>query len=156
MTLRINANVASEEDAENADYPTSLVVGADYRLGDGVDLFAEWEESSSRDIEATMARVGVRASPWSRAQINTSVTSESTEYGPRVFANLGLTQGFQFKDNWYLDVGVDQTNTIVQSGARIFDTDRELVSGSLNEDFLSAYVGAMYNAELWSANTRIE
>lgn len=156
LTLRVNGNVANDEDAENTDYPTSLVVGVDYRLGDGVDLFAEWEDSSSRDIEATMTRVGVRASPWSRAQINTSVTSESTEYGPRVFANLGLTQGFQIRDNWYLDVGVDQTNTIVQSGARIFDTDRELVSGSLNEDFLAAYVGAMYSAELWSANTRIE
>ncbi len=156
LTLRANASVGNDEDAENVDYPTSLLVGADYRLTDGVDLFAEWEDSSSRDIEATMTRVGVRATPWSRAQINSSVTNESTEFGPRVFANLGLTQGFQISDNWYLDVGVDQTNTIVQPGARIFDTDRELVSGSLNEDFLAAYVGAMYSAELWSANTRIE
>jgi len=156
LTLRANGSIAINEDADNADFPTSFVVGADYRLTDGVNLFAEWEDSSSRDIKATMTRVGVRASPWSRAQINSSMTSQSTEYGPRVFANLGLTQGFQINDSWYLDVGVDQTNTIVQPGARIFDIDRELVSGSLNEDFLAAYVGAMYNAELWSANTRIE
>ena len=156
LTLRANSSFANNEDAENSDYPTSLLIGADYRLTDGVDLFAEWEDSSSRDIDATMTRVGVRASPWSRAQINTSVTNASTEYGPRVFANLGLTQGFQINDDWYMDVGVDQTNTIVDPGARIFDTDRELVSGSLNEDFLAAYAGAMYSAELWSANTRIE
>ena len=156
LTLRANANVANEEDAENSDYPTILVIGADYRLMDGLDLFAEWEDSSSRDIEATMTKLGVRASPWSRAQINSSVTNETTEFGPRVFANLGLTQGIQLNNNWYIDVGVDQTNTIVQPGARVFDTDSELVSGSLNEDFLAAYIGAMYNAELWSANTRIE
>ncbi|MFQ5982968.1 MAG: hypothetical protein ACE5KS_06305, partial [Woeseiaceae bacterium] len=156
LTLRANASIAGNQAAENADYPTSLVVGADYRLTQGVDLFAEWEESASRDIDATMTRVGVRASPWSRAQINTSVTSESTEFGPRVFANVGLVQGFQLNDNWILDLGVDQTNTISQSGARVFDTDRELVSGSLNEDFLATYIGAMYNAELWSANTRLE
>jgi hypothetical protein len=156
LTLRANGSFALNDDAENADYPTSFVVGADYRLTDGVDLFAEWENSSSRDIDATMTRVGVRASPWSRAQVNTSVTNESTEFGPRVFANLGLTQGFQVNENWFLDVGVDQTNTIVQPGARVFDVDRELASGSLNEDFLAAYAGAMYNAGEWSANTRIE
>jgi uncharacterized repeat protein (TIGR01451 family) len=156
MTLRANGSVAINEDAENADFPTSFVVGADYRLSDSVELFAEWEGAESRDIESTMTRVGMRASPWSRAQVNSSVTNESTEFGPRVFANLGLTQGFQVNENWYLDVGVDQTNTILQPGARVFDTDRELVSGSLNEDFLAAYVGAMYSADLWSANTRIE
>ena len=156
LTLRANGSVAINENAENADYPTGIVVGADYRLTDGVALFAEWEDSSSRDIDATMTRVGVRASPWSRAQINSSVTNESTEFGPRVFANLGLTQGFQANDTWYFDVGVDQTNTIIQPGARVFDTDRELVSGSLNEDFLAAYAGAMYSADLWSANSRIE
>jgi uncharacterized repeat protein (TIGR01451 family) len=156
LTLRASGSVSMNEDAENADFPTSYVVGADYRLTDGVDLFAEWEDSASRDIEATMTRVGARASPWSRAQVNTSVTNESTEFGPRVFANLGLVQGFQITDNWVLDVGVDQTNTIVQPDARVFDTDREVASGSLNEDFLAAYVGAMYSADLWSANSRIE
>jgi uncharacterized repeat protein (TIGR01451 family) len=156
LTLRANGSVAMNEDAENADFPTSFIVGADYRLTNNVDLFAEWEDSTSRDIDATMTRLGVRASPWSRAQVNSSVTNQSTEFGPRVFANLGLVQGFQLNENWFLDVGLDQTNTIVDPGARVFDVDRELVSGSLNEDFLAAYVGAMYSAELWSANTRFE
>jgi hypothetical protein len=122
LTLRANGSMEISGDAENVDYPTSFVVGADYRLIDGVDLFAEWEDSKSRDIEATMTRVGVRASPWSRAQVNTSVTNQSTEFGPRVYANFGLVQGFQVNDNWLLDVGVDQTNTIVEPGARTFDT----------------------------------
>jgi hypothetical protein len=42
------------------------------------------------------------------------------------------------------------------SEARQFDPDRELVSGSFNDDFFASYLGAMYSAELWSANARLE
>lgn len=156
LTIRASGSMELNDQAENADYPVRLVLGADYRVMDGVDLFAEWERSSSQDIEATMTRAGVRASPWSRAQINSSVTNESTEFGPRVFANIGLIQGFQLNDHWLLDAGIDQTNTIVQPDARIFDPDRELSSGSLNEDFLATFFGATYSADLWSANSRVE
>jgi len=103
-----------------------------------------------------MTRLGVRATPWSRAQLNTYMTEEVTEFGPRLFANIGLVQGFQLNDRWTLDLGVDQSNTLAGPDARPFDTDRELVSGSLHEDFLAAFVGAMYSAEAWSANSRIE
>ncbi|MCZ6618563.1 MAG: OmpA family protein [Gammaproteobacteria bacterium] len=156
ITLRANGSTSVGKETENSDYPTRLVLGADYHLMEGVDLFAEWEDSSSQDIDATMTRAGVRASPWSRAQINTSVTNQSTEFGPRVFANVGLVQGFQLNEKWLLDAGIDQTRTLVQPDARVFDTDRELVSGSLDNDFLTGYVGALYNADSWSANTRLE
>jgi len=73
-----------------------------------------------------------------------------------VFANVGLIQGFQLDEHWTLDFGVDQTNTLTDSTLRQFDPDRELASGSLNDDFVAAYAGAMYSAELWSANTRLE
>ena len=103
-----------------------------------------------------MTRMGVRATPWSRAQINSFVTNEETEFGPRLFANLGLIQGFQLNENWTVDVGVDHANTLIDSDARQFDPNRELSSGSLNEDFMAAYAGAMYTSELWSANARLE
>jgi opacity protein-like surface antigen len=44
----------------------------------------------------------------------------------------------------------------MQNDARPLDPDRELVSGSFNEDFLAMYTGALYTAELWSANARLE
>ncbi len=55
-----------------------------------------------------------------------------------------------------MDLGVDQTNTLDSAGVREFDPDRERASGSLNEDFLALHTGAMYTADEWSANTRIE
>ncbi|MDX1515253.1 MAG: OmpA family protein [Woeseiaceae bacterium] len=156
LNLRASSSTVLGDDAESADFPTSMVLGADYRVMQGVDLIAEYEESDGRDLDATMTRLGVRATPWARTQITTSVTNEVSEFGPRLFANVGLVQGFQLGERWLFDIGVDQNNTLSDTGLRQFDPDRELGSGSLNEDFLAVYTGAMYNAELWSANARVE
>ena len=156
VRLRATGNFALSGTADNVDFPTSILVGADYKILRGVELFAEYEDASGRDIDAQMSRVGVRASPWHRAQLNTSITNQTAEYGPRLFANVGLVQGFQLNENWVLDIGMDSTKTLTDPNVRVFDPDRELVSGSFNEDFAAYFVGATYNAELWSANSRIE
>ncbi|MEM8814806.1 MAG: OmpA family protein [Pseudomonadota bacterium] len=156
VTLRASASTALGDEAESVDFPTRFVVGTDYRIRPGVDLVAEYEDASGRDIDATMGRLGIRATPFARTQINSFLNNEVSEFGPRLFANLGLVQGFRLSERWTLDVGVDQTRTLRDVNERIFDTDRELVSGSQNEDFLSVFAGALYNAELWSANTRVE
>jgi len=156
LNLRVNGSTALSDSAGNVDFPTQYVVGADYRLTDGMDFVAEYEDASGQDLDASMTRLGVRATPWSRAQISSFLTNETTEFGPRLFANLGLIQGFQLNDNWVIDVGLDNAKTLVDSAASQFDTDRELPSGSLNEDFLAAHAGAMYTSELWSANARVE
>jgi outer membrane protein OmpA-like peptidoglycan-associated protein len=156
LKLRISASTDLGDGAGNLDYPTRFIAGADYRVADGIDLVAEYEDAQGNDLDAQMTRLGVRATPWSRAQINSFLTSEQTEFGPRLFANLGLIQGFQLSERWTVDVGVDQTNTLVDPDARQFDASRELSSGSLNEDFVAAYAGATYTSELWSANSRVE
>ncbi len=156
ITLRATNSFALSDSADNVDFPTSLVFGADYKVLPGVDVYAEYEDASGTDIDAQMTRLGVRASPWHRAQIDSSISNESTEFGPRVFSNIGLVQGFKLNENWVLDFGVDSTDTIVDPGIRRLDPDREFVSGSLNDDFKAYYLGATYNANLWSANSRLE
>lgn len=156
LTLRASGSSAISEDAANTDFPTSVVLGADYKLLKGVTLVGEYEDASGVGLDATMTRIGIQANPWSRTQVNTFVTQAVTEFGPRLFSNVGLVQGFQLNQRWSLDFGLDQSNTLSDSDARQFDPDRELASGSNLEDFLAAYVGAMYNAGLWSANSRIE
>lgn len=156
LTVRANGSVALSGEAESADFPTTVVVGADYRVLDGVEVFAEYEEADGPLLDSTMTRLGVRATPWSRAQLNTSLVSESSEFGPRLFSNLGLVQGFRLSDQWALDVGLDQSNTLREPALRQFDSERELASGSLNDDFVAGYVGAAYQADAWSANSRIE
>lgn len=156
LTLRANNSFALSGSAANADFPSALLLGADYRMMKGVELFAEYEDASGPALNSTMSRLGVRATPWNRAQLNSSLTSQDTEFGPRLFSNLGLVQGFQLNDKWSFDVGLDQSNTLTDPGLRQFDTERELASGSLNEDFLAVFLGAAFTAESWTANTRIE
>ena len=156
LTLRASSNFELGETAENTDFPTTTVFGAGYRIRNDVELFAEYEEVSGPQLDATMTRVGVKASPWHRAQINSSITNQNSEFGPRLFSNVGLVQGFQLSEHWTLDIGVDQAETITGSNLRQFDPDRELVSGSLSDDFVAVFIGAAYAAELWSANSRLE
>lgn len=156
LTLRASGSSAISDDAANTDFPTSFVLGADYKLFKGVSLVSEYEDASGVGLDSTMTRIGIQASPWSRTQVNTFVTNEVSEFGPRLFSNVGLVQGFQLNERWSLDFGVDQSNTLSGSEARQFDPDRELVSGSNQEDFVAAYAGAMYNAGMWSANSRFE
>ena len=156
LTLRASASAALSADAESTDYPERFVLGADYSITKNVDLIAEYEKASGSGIDSSSSRLGVRATPWSRATLSSYLTEEVSEFGPRLFANIGLVQGFQLNDRWTMDIGIDNSNTLMDSDARVFDPDRELVSGSLNEDFFAAYVGAMYSAENWSANSRFE
>ena len=156
VRLRISGSTALSDGAENADYPDSIIVGVDFKLRDNLELVTEYETSTGESIDASMTRVGLRASPWQRAQLNSSVTNEVTEFGPRLFANVGLVQGIQLTENWLIDIGIDQSNTLVQPELRQFDTDRVLASGSTSDDFLAAYVGAMYSGDVWSATSRIE
>jgi uncharacterized repeat protein (TIGR01451 family) len=156
LTLRAGGSTALSGNADNLDFPTRTVFGADYRVRRGVDLVAEYEDASGSSIDATMTRIGVKAAPWSRGQVNAFVTEEMTEFGPRLFANVGFLQGFQLNERWTVDIGVDQTDTMVADDARMFDSDRELVSGSLAEDFTAMYAGALYAGDAWSANSRIE
>ena len=156
LTLRASGSLEISNDADNTDFPTRYVVGADYQLTKDIDLVAEYEKARGTGFESTMTRFGVRTRPWRRAEASTYLTNQATEFGPRLFANVGLIQGFQINERWTGDIGLDQSNTLVDSEARIFDPDRELVSGSLNEDFLAVHAGAMYSAEVWSANSRLE
>jgi hypothetical protein len=156
MNVRANSNFGLGDDAQNADYPSNYVVGVDYEVVSGVDVFAEYENAEGRDKHSEMTRVGVRASPWSRAQIDSSVTNEMSEFGPRLFANLGLIQGFQVNDQWMIDIGVDQTTTLSDPAIRTLDPDREFSSGSRREDFVATSFGTLYQSEFWSLNSRLE
>lgn len=156
VTLRAGSDFTLGGRDASADYPARSTVGLDYRVSPDATLFAEYEHAAGQDIDADMTRVGVRATPWERAQLTSSLNQEFTEFGPRVFANVGLTQGWQVNERLALDVGFDQTDTVLGSGFEPFDPDVPLASGSLDEDFFATYFGALYRTASWTANARVE
>ncbi|MFK8052768.1 MAG: OmpA family protein [Woeseiaceae bacterium] len=155
LTLRVTSEQALSDNDESLDFPSRTLVGVDWNLSKAV-LFAEHEFADGANIDAQTSRLGVRATPWQRAQFTTTLDNEITEFGPRLFANVGLVQGWQLSERWTVDIGMDHSNTLVDDRALVFDTDRELASGSLRSDFVAGYVGALYQSDLWSMNTRVE
>jgi len=103
-----------------------------------------------------MTRVGVRSTPWSGMQLQSSMNREFGEYGPRVFANVGLTQAFKVGEAWAMDFGVDRSDTITGAGAERFNPNVPLVSGAMGGDYTATYVGAQYRADVWTITTRLE
>ncbi|MEL7023601.1 MAG: OmpA family protein [Pseudomonadota bacterium] len=155
VTLRASAEQSLGDSDGVVDYPARQVLGLDLNLRTAT-LFAEHEWAEGQSIDAQTTRVGLQTSPWQRAQFTSSLDNQVTEFGPRLFANFGFVQGLQVSERWTLDFGVDHSNTLVEQDALIFDTDRELASGSIRDDYVAGYVGAAYQSELWSANTRAE
>jgi uncharacterized repeat protein (TIGR01451 family) len=156
ITLRAGQDVALGGKNSSVDFPTRSLLGVDYNLRADTTLFAEYEHADGAEFAADMTRVGVRAAPWERAQLQSSMTQQASEYGPRVFSNVGLTQGWQASERWTLDFGVDQSRTVSGSTIAPFNANAPLASGSLGGDFLATFVGALYRSELWTFTSRIE
>ncbi len=156
LRLRASTDLTLSDADDSVDYPARSVFGADWRLSPDVTLFGEYEHANGENIASDMTRFGVKATPWNRAQIQSSLSQEQGEFGPRSFANLGLTQGFQISERWALDVGVDQSNTIRGPGAQPLNPRVPLASGTLADDFLAAFAGALYRSDLWTFTSRAE
>lgn len=156
LRLRASSDFTLSDADESIDFPARSVLGADWRLTPDVTFFGEYEHANGENIASDMTRFGVKASPWNRAQLQSTLSQEQTESGPRTFANLGLTQGFQLNERWALDVGLDQSNTLRGPATQPLNPRVPLASGSLSDDFLAAFAGALYRSDLWTLTSRAE
>jgi uncharacterized repeat protein (TIGR01451 family) len=156
VTLRALTEQAVSRDAESLDFPERTTLGLDYHVSSSTTLFAEIEDLGGELIESTMTRLGVRSTPWSGSQITSSMNRELGEYGPRVFANVGLTQSWQLGGAWAMDLGVDRSDTVAGANVERFNANVPLVGGALGEDYTATFVGAQYRDELWTFTTRLE
>jgi uncharacterized repeat protein (TIGR01451 family) len=156
FTLRGETDMTLGGKDSSVDYPARGIIGVDYHLSGDTTLYAEYEHAEGDQLSADTTRFGMRTRPWERTQINSSINTQATEYGPRTFANFGLTQGFVFKERWAVDVGVDQSNTIRGADLEPLNPNAPLASGSLTDDFFAAFVGASYRRELWQMQSRLE
>ncbi|HET7607386.1 MAG TPA: hypothetical protein VFL84_01825, partial [Gammaproteobacteria bacterium] len=156
VTLRALTEQAVASRAASLDFPERTALGLDYHLSNATTLFAEVEDAEGELIDSTMTRVGVRSTPWSGMQLQSSVNHEFGEYGPRVFADVGLTQAFKVGEAWAMDFGVDRSDTLTGAGAERFNANVPLVGGSMGGDYTATYLGAQYRADVWTITTRLE
>ncbi len=156
VKLRANAEIAVNNNNANVDYPSRYILGADYFVTPKVNLFAENEWTDGRSQNTQMARAGVRASPWSNAQVNTAVNQETNENGIRSFATLGLTQSFPITKRLSGDVAFDHARTLRTPGGIPINPNVPIAQGTANNDFTAVSMGTTYKARTYTINNRVE
>ncbi|MDT8421327.1 MAG: OmpA family protein [Desulfuromonadales bacterium] len=140
---------------ENADYPTLTLLGADYRIGKQVSLFAEQEFTWGDERETEGTRAGLKATPWRGSTARTSVERQIEEDSERLFSLFGLGQTWQTAENWSIDATLDRSYTLKDSGSYEFDSAVPATHGS-DEDFTAISLGATYQQDGWSWSNRLE
>lgn len=155
LQLRLDREQSLGNNNDNSDFPTRTIIGADYKLTESVTLFGEQEFTQGENEDTQGTRVGMKVTPWSGGQVNTSVEREATEYGPRVFANLGLMQSWNLNEKWGMDAGLDHSRTVKKPGNIPFNVNVPPSSGGDN-DFTALSMGTTYREDNWSWASRVE
>lgn len=150
-----NAEVVAGSSA-NPDYPSRLRGGVDYKLTPKSTAFAEQELTFGTGQDSNTTRAGIKASPWKNAVVGSTVESQYSEDGARVFTTTGLTQGFDVNPNLRVDFGLDHVQTLQHAGDPVYDPKVPPASGTRNQDFTAVSTGATYKKEKWSTTSRIE
>jgi hypothetical protein len=79
----------------------------------------------------------------------------SAEYGPRLYANLGLKQTWKVGERWFLDLSLDRTFTYgAPDSVRLFPAVPPASGGT--EDVTAVSAGTAYYGEGWQWNLRGE
>ncbi|HEX6592749.1 MAG TPA: OmpA family protein [Moraxellaceae bacterium] len=150
--------------AESADYPNRYTLGAGYQLTDSVRLLAG-QEFTDGDVRTSTSRVGAQVVPWKGARVDSTLNqSQMGEYGPRTFAQMGLTQAILVSDRWGLDFSVDTSRSLsgTPQPKPVVNTDSSTnllgtaTVTAVTEDYLALSSGATYRADTWSWNGRVE
>lgn len=147
-------------DNDNADFPDRLTVGADYLFGSGSRLYVNQEFSKTGSTSTRNTRIGIGMSPWAGATAHADVNQSQSENGPRVYSSVGIQQKWAVTERLRLDVGFERSDTLRQAQPTNVNAAAPAangnVSGQTTDDFTAMNVGVGYNAENWSATTRVE
>lgn len=153
--LRLNHEQSLFSSNGSADYPTRTSLGADYRLSETVSFFTAQEWTFGDKEKTDMTRAGLKTTPWNGAVLNSTISQERSEYGPRLFATTGLNQTWQIDGIWSLSGGIDRNQTIKDPGNVPVNGNAAPASGG-NEDFTALTLGFDRKVEKWSWSNRFE
>lgn len=160
LLLRGDSELALGGDAEVRDYPSRATFGAEFDVWNDVTLIAEHELGFGADVDTQDSRFGVRARPWTGHRVESYLGRQMTESGERLFSTTGLIQQIRLSDRWLLDVGADRTQTLKgvapDRNEVAFNPAQPPASGSYDNDFSAAFLGAAYRRDAWNANARVE
>ena len=161
LELSAAGDVGLGGDNANLDFPSRFQFGAAYALTPSARLTAAQEYTDGDAFDTSTTRVGLLATPWQGARLNTTLNQSAVgEYGPRNFAQMGLTQALLIDERWGADLSVDSSRTFNESGVPAFvpnpNQPAAVTGGTLTDDFVALSGGLTYRSPLWSWNGRAE
>lgn len=155
LDLYTNAELAVGDDT-NADYPTRLILGADYALTTAAKVFVAQELTYGENQDNQATRFGIKTTPWQGASLSSSIENQQGENGPRTFANMGLTQGIKISEALRIDFGLEKSETIRHPGDTQLNVKVPPASGAISDDFTAGSAGFTWKEPLWSTTGRAE
>jgi len=158
VVLHGNALQSVAGQAADPQYPNQVSAGVDYKVTQRSTLFVDEQVSSGAQFSDRTTTFGAKSQPWDHAEVDSSVSNDETEYGPRLFSTVGLTQGWDVTKNLSLQAGYNRVATIHQADYPVTGQDQITAPavGTLSQDFNAVFVGASYHEKDWSMNGRLE
>ena len=165
--LEVSAQ-AEVGESDSADYPNRMTLNASYAITDSVRLLAGQEFTDGSDLTTSTSRAGVQVLPWKGARLDTTLNqSHMSEYGPRTFAQFGLTQNLVLDKQWSMDFGMDSSQSVGSQQAAPVINNSTATSNALGlstnsrvaavtDDYWALSAGSTYRADIWSWTGRLE
>ncbi len=147
---------------ENPDFPTRLQFGAAYAITPAARLIAAQEFTDGADYNTSLTRAGVQVVPWQGSRLESTINQQAiSEYGPRTFAQFGLTQSLLIDKQWGADASLDSSRTLAESGfsaALLNPNQPSAVAGgeTITDDYVALSAGLTYREALFTWNGRVE
>ncbi len=163
LDLSAEADIGlSDGGSANPDYPNRLTLTASHALNTAVRLIASQEFTQGDAYDTSLTRAGMQVVPWGGARLQTTLNQQAiSEYGPRTFAQFGLTQSLLQGQHLGADVAIDSSRTFNESGTPAVVVNPNLPSAvaggeTSTEDYVALSGGLTYRAPVWSWNARLE
>ncbi len=143
------------DDRAAADYPNRTWVAAGWTVVPPVVVTAEHEWVASDSVKVDATWLGVEATAWRGGAARARLRHRHGEFGPRVYANLGLRQDVPLGDHWSIDLALERGRTLLAAGPGAVTPVDEPTFGA-DEDYVAVSAGAARRGEHWSWTQRLE
>ena len=142
---------------EVSAFPQRTTLGVDKTFGNNITASVRHEFLDGLDQDSSNTTFGVSTTPWTGAALTASSDLLTADSGRRLGATVGLDQQIQINEKWSLSAGVRNRRVLDEEGVLIDVAPDAAVSPlEVNEDFVSAYIGAGFRDESLSASIRGE
>ncbi|HBS36369.1 MAG TPA: hypothetical protein DEA50_15030 [Parvularcula sp.] len=161
LSLRAGREQAVAGDDASAHFPTRTNFGFDQRLFDGFTLSATHEILSGDAVSQSNTTVGLKAEPWTGADLTLAGDRITQDTGERIGATFGLDQQVKLSEKWTGSLGLSRREDLKTEGG--VDAVDDIVPDAprspfeqANGAFTSLYVGAGFRDKATTGSGRFE